>query len=268
VRTDNEGRFTLKSVAAGTYRVTASGRQGRRELRKYGEAALEGVLVDGRTPVADVELRLPLAGSLAGLVLDGSGNPVEGAEVHYERDRKEKATASDPQRALADLFGVQMQPARSGADGRFTIEGVTPGTYRVRADAKGLAPGVADDVVVLEARPTTVELKVIRGAVLRARVTNIDGSKLPLADITLLDGKGKPLASRVSVVSVFRALMGDQQKKDDSGWHEIGNVPPDTYTVIVREKGKPELKFTREIKDGETAEWDIDMAAEAKKLGR
>ena len=101
-----------------------------------------------------------------------------------------------------------------------------------------------------------------RGATLRLRVTNIDGTKLPLANVSVLDGKGKPLASRVSVVSVFRSVMGDQTKKDDSGWREIGNVPPDTYTVIVREKGKPDVSFQRAIRDGETVEWDVDMVKE------
>jgi len=70
------------------------------------------------------------------------------------------------------------------------------------------------------------------------------------------------------VVSVFRSVMGDQTKKDDSGWREIGNVPPDNYTVIVREKGKPDLTFQRTIKDGETAEWDVDMVEELKRQGR
>ena len=53
-RTDDEGNFKLPSMAAGTYRITATGRQGRRSNRsndKYGEVALAGVLVDGSAAV-------------------------------------------------------------------------------------------------------------------------------------------------------------------------------------------------------------------------
>jgi len=48
----------------------------------------------------------------------------------------------------------------------------------------------------------------------------------------------------------------------DSGWYEFGSVPPDTYTAILAEPGKPEIRIVRTIADGETVEWDIDIAAE------
>jgi hypothetical protein len=39
-------------------------------------------------------------------------------------------------------------------------------------------------------------------------------------------------------------------------------VPPDSYTVVVAEPGKPEVRIARTIADGERVEWDIDVAAE------
>ena len=271
-RTDKDGRFEMRSVAEGVYRLTVSGQQrrggggaGPNANRRYGDASLDDIRIDGRTPVEGLVLRVPLAGSLTGIVVDGNGQPLPGAEIHYQSDKRQQKAAGE---ALADLFGIQAQPARSGPDGRFTIAGVTPGVYRVRADAEGLSPGVADDVVVAEDRAADVRLVVVRGATLRVRVTNVDGSKIPFASLTLLDGKGKPLISRVSALSVFRRLMGDQQTKDDSGWYEVGGVPPDTYTIVVTEPGKPELRITRTITDGETVAWDVDMTAELKNAGR
>ena len=48
----------------------------------------------------------------------------------------------------------------------------------------------------------------------------------------------------------------------DSGWYEFGSVPPDTYTAVITEAGKPDVRITRTITDGQTFEWDIDVAAE------
>ena len=59
--------------------------------------------------------------------------------------------------------------------------------------------------------------------------------------------------------------MRGKSSRDTSGWHEIGNIPPDTYTVDIEEKGKPDIEVKRTIKDGEEARWDINMAEELKR---
>lgn len=265
-RTDEQGTFKLKAMAAGTYRLTAQGRNARgKDQGKFGDASLDDIRVDGRLPIENLVIVLPTAGELTGIVVDGNGAPVAGAEVTYS---PEKRSSKPSDNSLADLFGVPMRPTKSGPDGRFTIDRVTPGKYRVRADVQGLAPGNADGVVIDEGRATDVTLKVVRGAKVRLRATNVDGSKVPLANITVLDGEGKPLASKVSVVSVMRQFLAQDEKKEDTGWHEVGNIPPDTYTVIITEKGKPEVRVTRAIKDGETFEWDIDVTQELKAAGR
>lgn len=266
-RTDEQGRFEMRSIAAGVYRLTTTGQRGRRSHRQYGEAVVQGIDVDGTVPVTGVTLTLPFAGKITGRVLDGSGQPVQGAEIVTTREDSE-ATAKGAEDALVDLLGLQSRPVRTKADGTFEIEGVTPGTYRVRADADGLAPGVADDLVVYEEGTVSCELSVVVGATLRVRARNIDGSKIPFASISVLDGKGKPLASRVSVVSVFSRLMGRDKKEEDSGWYEVGSVPPDTYTILITEKDQPDIRVTKTIRDGETVEWDIDATAELEASGR
>ena len=214
----------------------------------------------------DIVLTLPFAGRITGVVVDGSGNPVSGAELHFERDGVR--ASKDPTEEFVDLLGLQVRPEKSGSDGRFELTGITPGTYRVRADADGLAPGTAEDVLVAEEGVADVTIMVVVGATLRVRAQNIDGTKIPFASISVIDGSGKPLASKVSVMSVFKRMMGRKEKKEDTGWYEVGSVPPDTYTIVITEEGKPDLRVTREILDGETIEWDIDVSAELEAQGR
>jgi len=265
-RTDAEGQFTLRSVAAGTYRVTAGAQfgGGRRgggggQPRLHGEATLEGVAVDGTTPIEDLVVTVPMAGRITGIVVDGSGVPVANAEIVYDQtDKQRRRQRGNP---LLDLVAAQARPIRSGADGRFEISGLTPGTYALKIESEALEAGTLDDVAVAEESVVDVTMRIVRGAVLRVRATNVDKQMIPFAHISLLDGRGKAVVSRVSTLSVMRRLM-NRDTVQDSGWYEFGSVPPDTYTAILAEPGKPEIRIVRTIADGETVEWDIDIAAE------
>ena len=140
---------------------------------------MSNVNVNGTSPIEGIVLTLPKAGSITGTVVDGNGNPVASAQINYVAEKPDRSLRM--RRAIGDLFGLQRRPIRTGADGRFTVPRVTPGKYRVRAEIDGLAPGTADDVEVLEGQPSICRIQVVRGATLKVRVTNIDGSNLPLA---------------------------------------------------------------------------------------
>jgi protocatechuate 3,4-dioxygenase beta subunit len=273
-RTDRDGLFTMRSVAAGTYKLTAGARgpgRGRRgggagggtgeaEAVLHGEATLVGVFVDGVTKVEGLTITVPIAGRITGLVLDGSGNPVAGAELAYtETSRPKQRRQGNP---MLDLLAAQARPIRSGDDGRFVIPGLTPGVYDLRVESEALEAGKANDVQVGEDATADVTLRMVRGATLRLRATNVDQKSIPFAQLSLLDGRGKAVVSRVSTLTVMKRLMGSRDEVDDSGWYEFGSVPPDTYTLVAVEPGKPELRITRTIADGERVDWDVDVAAE------
>ena len=265
-RTNELGEFTMRSISAGTYRITAGARPGRGAPRRprdgrplYGEGRLEGVRVDGAGDVGGLVVTVPLAGSITGIVLDGSDMPVVGAEVSYVDESRERTRRSG--NPLLDLVGAA-QPVRSGDDGRFEIRGLSPGSYSLQVESEALQAGKLDDVAVQEAMPTEVQLRVVRGATLRVRATNVDRQQIPLGDITLLDGAGKPVVRRLSTFTLMKRLMSNRDQVEDSGWYEFGSVPPDTYTAVLRERGKEELRIVRTIRDGETVEWDIDVALE------
>ncbi len=266
-RTDEAGAFEIDSVAAGTYRISAGSRVGGGPRRRprggeaaYGEGALEGVVVDGATQLTGLVITVPLAGSITGLVVDGSNVPVPNAEIAYTEDRRERSRkrSGNP---LLDMFGAA-RPVRTDADGRFELRGLTPGSYSLRVESEALEAGKLDDVDVQEGLPTEVELRVVRGATLRVRATNVDKQQIPLGNITLLDGAGKPVVSRVSTFTLMKRLMSGRDSVADSGWYEFGSIPPDTYTAVLREQGQEELRIVRTIRDGETVAWDIDVGLE------
>jgi protocatechuate 3,4-dioxygenase beta subunit len=265
-RTNEQGEFTMKSVAAGTYRVTAGARMGRGPRRRpqegeqlYGEGRLDDVRVDGVTELSGLVVTVPLAGAITGIVLDGSNAPVTNAEIVYvDNDREQRRRSGNP---LLDLIGTT-RPVRTGEDGRFEIVGLTPGSYSLRVESEALEAGKLDDVAVQQDLPTEVELRVVRGATLRVRATNVDKQQIPLGNITLLDGNGKPVVSRLSTFTIMKRLMSNKDSVENSGWYEFGSVPPDTYTAVLREQGKEDIRIVRTIRDGETVEWDIDVGLE------
>ncbi|MCC7063672.1 MAG: carboxypeptidase regulatory-like domain-containing protein [Planctomycetes bacterium] len=277
-RTNNDGEFRMRSVAQGTYKLTAGsrfgpggGRRGGGEANAdgervvHGEGSLGGVVVDGMSKLEGLVVTVPIAGRITGLVLDGSGNPVQGAEIAYTETSQKRRKQGNP---LLDLIGAQSRPIRSGADGRFEIPGLTPGVYDLRVESEALEAGKASDLRVAEDAATDVVLRMVRGATLKVRATNVDKQLIPFANLTLLDGNGKPVVNRLSTLSVMKRLMGSKDEVADSGWYTFGSVPPDTYTAVITEQGKPELRITRTIRDGETVEWDVDVAAELEQRDR
>ncbi len=268
-RTNQDGEFRLRSVAAGTYHLTANSRIGGGPRRRggndgeaalHGEARLDGVVVDGLTNLEGLVVTVPLAGRIKGLVLDGSGQPVSGAEIAYvETTATKKKNSGNP---MLDLLGAQPRPIRSNSEGVFEITGLNPGKYDLRVESEAVEAGKADDIAVFEDAVADVTLRMVRGATLRVRAINVDKQQIPIANISLLDGNGKPVVSRVSTLAVMKRLMASRDSVQDSGWYEFGSVPPDTYTAVITEAGKPDVRITRTITDGQTFEWDIDVAAE------
>jgi hypothetical protein len=149
-QTDDTGAYRLYGLAPGDYYVTASAGpvdSVKREPPIYYPGtpsfteALPITIAPGAESTADFQLMPVRNARVSGVVLDSSGAPVE-AMVHLASE----AVGMGPVLANAAAASAMMLSGDSGPDGRFTIENVPPGPYRLTANSSfqaGLAAGLA-----------------------------------------------------------------------------------------------------------------------------
>ena len=190
---DEEGRFLLRDVAAGSWILRA-------ETRGRGEASRPGVrVVAGRTTDAGT-LVLDRGGVIRGTVVDTDGSGIPGATVQAERDLRSR--------------GGRLQ-ARSESGGRFELPGVPPGRFAVFASHPAFAssePVVAE--VEPEAEPEAVRLVLPRGGRIEGQAFHRDGRAF--------------LEGRIMTSGLGPALRGagSDAPIGDDGWFSIDHLPP------------------------------------------
>ncbi len=132
--TDQDGRYTIAGLPAGTYNISASKTSfvtvsfGASRPQRPGTRLR---LVQGQE-VRDVDIRLPRGGVLTGRVFDESGEPVVRTSVRAMRFQYVQG-----ERRLA-----QVGSGESDDRGQFRIYGLMPGAYVVAASVRAeSAPG-------------------------------------------------------------------------------------------------------------------------------
>lgn len=137
--TDPDGRYTLERVPPGRHTI-------RVWTKQFAYAAREFVLAKPES-VTGVNIQLSFGLSIGGVVRDTNGNPVAGVSVN----------ASPTSSVIAAAKG-----AATDKSGRFTVNNLTAGTYRITCFSPDHRPrktegavfadaGTADVVLVLEA---------------------------------------------------------------------------------------------------------------------
>lgn len=185
-----DGRHFVERLKTGAYRlrVTATG---------FEPAGCETeVLAD---PVEnEVVLRpAPMWGTISGAVLGPSGKPVIGAMVFVLPDPRD----GDHPYGV----GTLPQPARSDAEGRYSFERLQYASYRVLAEAEGLAPGWSK----ADAKPAAqgVNVTLVEGVLVDVLLEGSTGpfllSAIDKSGVVVLDdvrsGTGRRTGSRFSL---------------------------------------------------------------------
>jgi protocatechuate 3,4-dioxygenase beta subunit len=239
--TDRDGRFELRDVAAGTFRITAnkvgytrveSGRLMAPAGLNLFDAGLAVELAAGEIRER-VDLTLARWGALTGRVSDEHGDPIQGAsvqvlQVRYEAGRRRLAPARAATRVTDDL-------------GRFRIHSLAPGQYIVSAavgqvlteDLPGYAtsfyPGISNPA---QARFVSVGLSQdtsgIDFALSRARTVRVAGTAFNPAGQPAMPGTLTLMPSQKSS-SVLNVAVGARLSPD--GTFEFPNVPPGQYVI-------------------------------------
>ncbi|HKH73693.1 MAG TPA: carboxypeptidase-like regulatory domain-containing protein [Vicinamibacterales bacterium] len=237
VTTTGEGRFELRNLPAGEYRLAVS-KTGFITL-EYGqqrpfETAATITLGEGQSATGNVGLLR--GGTIFGRVLDEFGDPSVGTRVQVLRNRAETGG-----RRLLPV-GMADQTDDTGA---FRIYGLPPGEYYVAAST-GLIDAVKRDPPVYypgttsfaEAQPLTIgagaeasaEFQIIdvaRAATVSGVVLTSSGAPAPGAMINLLSNtlSATPGAQGIAML---HADAGPQ------GTFSIQNVPPGPYTLTAQ----------------------------------
>jgi protocatechuate 3,4-dioxygenase beta subunit len=273
-RSNEQGEFTVRRLQPGRYRLRAESRGRAQEM--HGDAELSNIVVSEGQKLDGLRIVLPAAAVLSGRVLDGNGQPVVGASVQAIRDsgqsREFSAAEASSSRGAAgsnrarraefrSLVQELRGSARTDGEGRFRIRGLALGLWSVEVEKNGLST-TREDGIQLTRRSAERTIVMRRGGRVRVQVIGLDGKKLALGNVRVLNSRGQEVGKRKSLTSVLGNLF---RKKDDEGnaWLDFGTLPPDTYTLEVKQKkdGKDIVRTEqRVLQEGEEARWKIDFA--------
>ena len=182
VQSGADGRFRLEGLSEGRHQVVAS---------LDDDRVTEVITVPVTAPV---ELRLERGRKITGRVVDPDGQPVANAEVG----------------AFASSSGVfaMIEPTTSQADGRFRLEGVAPGQYRVYADSD--VGAASEQVTVVDDADATVELRIEAGGTVTGRVVGLASAELSSCRVSAPGSGGQTVGSDGSF-TLTGVTFGQQQ---------------------------------------------------------
>ena len=240
VSTNAQGQYEIKNLPAGSYRVSA-GRAGYLTIQHGQRRPLEqgrSIEVRDGQVVERIDIALPKAAVLAGVIADELGEPYPGVRVEALQHR---------------YMNGRLVPFPSGTTttddlGRFRIPGLLPGSYYVMASSKESVRAGKDKQEIFSygfsyyPGVTGDRAQAINLAIGQTR-TDLD-FRLSLNRVARVSGRvespeGAPLEGRtVSLTFEYRGIgavanpaTGSTRTGRD-GTFEIRDVPPGTYRLL------------------------------------
>ncbi|MFZ1756163.1 MAG: carboxypeptidase regulatory-like domain-containing protein, partial [Caldilineaceae bacterium] len=196
---DGSGFYRVENVPVGGFSVTALAQVG-------GDGGRGSGTISYHTEVVTVPVQLLGTGTITGVVVDGSGNPVASAEVKVRRK------SSVPRSFAVSLL--------SGIDGTFRVDNALLGDFSVSArnPANGLG-GSADGVLAASGGSASVTVVLQAAGSIAGRVLREDGTT-PAPDMTITVRKSGSTRYGVS---------------DGDGRFTFEDLPLGSYTISVED---------------------------------
>jgi uncharacterized GH25 family protein len=250
--TGKDGVFRFDDVTAGA----AWELRGSRE--PYAPIVLSLDLLPKEDRDLDV-LWLEVPAALTAVVMDVGGKPLKGAQVDVFAVARAGEVSNDQnwwwdQRAWEQrILAVTSNPkptasATCDADGKASVPGLMPGTYRVRAAAQGYATQTKSGVLLApDAAPAPVRLVLGPGH-------RLEG--------TLTDEKGKPVggANVIAALGESWSIGFDKwaSQTSEKGAYSLDGLAAGRMTIYVERKGKP-LLLVGNVGVPDTTRYDIRL---------
>jgi len=262
-RSDAQGAFKISRIPPGIWTIRAEPRGEAQD--RFAVAELRGVRIVAGQKLGGLRVEVPDATVLTGIVVDGNGMPVEGANIRMWRGQALSSVgvseaSSKGMGNMRALLSQMRQRVRSGKDGRFKIRGLLTGDWNLEATKKGLST-TQMSIKVLGGKQPEQRVLLVRGGQVFVKVIDMNGTRFPRGTVRVLNSKGQQVGNAKSLISVLGGLFKQKKKDGDGNWIDYGILPPDSYTLEVREKDKDGKEVVRKVMrtlaEGETARWEI-----------
>lgn len=237
VFTDEEGRYELSMLAAGSYRIEAGGSfpGGMEEMSPNTARSLRtGVLLGPNEVREGVDFDLVVPGQVQGRVVDGAGKAVAAASVFAR-----SATGT-----VMEALGL----AVSDLTGSFRFHDLAPGDYTFEASRGGLVSAETGRVAVRAGEVSEVRLALAEGAFLVVCVEGTDPAELAqgLVRVDVRDAQDRQVLGLV-----------DPEEFDESpvalapNQHRVGPLNPGSYRALATAPAGKRAEGTVEVKAGQ-----------------
>jgi outer membrane protein OmpA-like peptidoglycan-associated protein len=162
----------------------------------------------------------PPTGSIAGVVKDKEGKPVEGASVDFAR--------------------AEIAPQTTGPDGKYAVSGVALGPIGVKVTKDKYLPGAGSGMILknkIAPVDVTLEKKPVPKATLAGKIADQDGKPIVMAKVTVGDA---------TVATDATGFYKAEVTVPDTGEIAIVNATADGYkpkqATVALKPGTPEAK--------------------------
>lgn len=237
---DEAGEFQIAVPKPGNYQVEAV-------AEGYAMCFSPTFTIADAQNLPGVVVNMTRGGSITGKVLDTAGQPVRGARV---TTRDKDWTDDEFTRALGDMLPTLAieRTARTDAQGRFTIEGLTPTEYKLEVNHPDHPQELKTGVFVAEGAEYdagTIQLR--RGGVVAGVVRDPSGNMVAGAVVSLQTAPG-------SLTSAPRSYQG---KTDGSGAYELSNISAGSYVVSVRRSAQSGVNPFQDWQDQKSSQRQV-----------